>query len=200
MIVFRSLLALSALGVVALAADAPAPKIISQPALTGPLGSEWSVAKGKWEPKEGVLYGTDLPEEHHAAVLHLATGPTALAFECEFRFATARSFLIGCDGNRHVGRIIATPKGVKLAEDSTEVKGKSPSHVLAEAKADFSPSEWHHLRLEYREDRLSLKLDSTDLTAQHPYLATPKTRWWFAVGGGTAEIRNVKVSVLETKP
>src|SRR5260221_2503044 len=60
-------------------------RIISAPDFKQPLGSEWSVAKGKWEPANGVLVATELPDEHHAAVLHLATGPVPLAVECEFR-------------------------------------------------------------------------------------------------------------------
>lgn len=169
-------------------------KIISQPDFKQPLGAEWSVAKGKWVPENGVLTATDLPEEHHAAVLHLATGPASLIVECEFRLDTARIFYVGCDASKHVGRLIVTPKNARLAEDSTEVKGKSPSHVLAEAKLDLKPGDWQKLRVEFTGDRMAARLNGIDLQAQHAYLATPKKRWWFAVGGGTAELRNVRVS------
>jgi len=187
----------------AFAADAPAlvkpGKVISAPDLTAPLGPEWSVAKGKWEPAGGVLKATDLPEEHHAAVLHLKTGPVPLVFECEFRFDTAKIFYIGCDAARHVGRLIVTPGGAKLAEDSTEVKGKSQSHTLAEAKTALKTDEWHRVRVEFTGDQLAARIDASDLRAQHPYLATPKARWWLAVGGGTAQIRNLRVSEAAPK-
>lgn len=191
-----SLFLLAALS--AFAADAPLlvkpGKVISAPDLKSPLGAEWSVAKGKWEPADGVLKATDLPEEKHAAVLHLKTGPKPLVFECEFRFDSSKAFLIGCDATKHVGRLIVTPKGAKLAEDSTEVKGKTPSHTLAEAKVDLKTDEWQHLRVEFTGDQLAAQLGSAQLKAQHPYLATPKQRWWFAVSGGTAQIRNIRVS------
>lgn len=192
-------LAALALGTPALfAGDAPLfnkpGKLITQPDFTKPLGSEWSVAKGKWEPANGVLTATDLPEEKHAAVLHLATGPANLIFECEFKFDSAKIFYVGCDSDKHVGRVVITPKNAKIAEDSTEVKGKTPSHTLVEAAVDLKPTDWQHLRVESAGDRIVARLNDKELPAQHPYLATPKKRWWFAVGGGTAQIRNVKVS------
>jgi hypothetical protein len=169
-------------------------KVISQPSLREPLGKEWSVAKGKWEPQEGVLTATEIPEEHHVAVLHLATGPASLIVECDFRFSGGKVFLVGCDGNKHVGRLIITPKSARLAEDSTEVKGKTPSHVLTEATVDLKPGEWQHLRVEYAGDQMAARLGNFELRAQHPYLATPKVRWWFAAGGATIDLRNIRVS------
>jgi hypothetical protein len=169
-------------------------KVISAPDLKGPLGPEWSVSKGKWEPANGVLTATELPEEHHSAVLHLKTGPTSLVWECEFRLNTAKVFYVGCDANKHVGRLVVTQKAARLAEDSTEVKGQTPSHVLAESAIELKPAEWQKLRIEYSGDRMVAQLNDRELKAQHPYLATPKVRWWFAAGGGAAEIRNVRVS------
>jgi hypothetical protein len=174
---------------VAFAAD-PAP--ISAPTLHEPLGKEWTASKGKWEVKDGILVASEIPEEHHAAVLHLATGPTNLTVECDFRFSGGKIFYVGCDAQKHVGRLIVQPKSARLAEDSTEVKGKTPSHTLAEAETDFKPGEWHHLRLDYAGDQITAKIDQTELKAQHPYLATPKVRWWFAAGGATVDLRNVR--------
>ena len=57
-------------------------RVISAPDFKQPLGREWSVAKGKWEPANGVLTAMEIPDEHHAAVLHLATGPVPLVVEC----------------------------------------------------------------------------------------------------------------------
>ena len=44
----------------------------------------------------------------------------------------------------------------------------------------------------------NLHLDGTELQARHPYLATPKTRWWFAVSGANLKLRNVQA--WEGKP
>ena len=190
-------LALSALGAEAPLLVKPG-AVISAPDLKQPLGPEWSVAKGRWEPADGVLKGSELPDEHHAAVLHLKTGPAPLVFECEFRMNTAKVFYIGCDGNGHVGRLIVVPKKVRLAQDSPDnprdANGKGTSVTLSEAALDLKPDDWQKVRVEFTGDRLAALLNGAKLEAQHPYLATPKVRWWLAVGGGSAEIRNVRVT------
>lgn len=169
--------------------------VITQPDLKGPLGPEWSVGKGKWEPKDGVIVGNEIPEEHHAAVLHLKTGPVSLVFEAEFKMDAAKVFYIGCDGAKHVGRLVVVPKSAKLCEDSTEVKGKTPSDTLAETAVAIKPDEWVPVRVEYTGDQMLARVGPEhELKAQHPYLATPKVRWWIAAGGGQIEVRNIRVS------
>jgi hypothetical protein len=168
-------------------------KVISAPDFKQPLGGEWSIAKGKWEPADGVLSVTDIPDQKHIPVLHLATGPTPLIWECEFKFNNGKSFLVGCDAQKHVGRVVIAPKSFKIAEDSTEVKGKVPSHTLVETPVDLKPDAWHTLRVEYAGDQIAARLDGQNLTAQHDYLATPKVRWWFAAAD-SVQIRNVLIT------
>jgi len=169
-------------------------KTISAPDLKEPLGSEWSIAKGKWELADGILAVTNIPDQNHIPVLHLATGPTPLIWECEFKFNNGKAFLVGCDAAaKHCGRVVIAPKSFKIAEDSTEVKGKTPSDTLKETTVDLKSGDWHTLRVEYAGDQLAARLDGQDLTAQHPYLATPKVRWWFAAADGV-QIRNVRVT------
>jgi len=173
-------------------------KVISQPDFNQPLGSEWSVGKGKWEPAGGVLAVTDIPEEMHIPVLHLATGPGPVILECEFRYNAGKAFLVGFDGAaKHCGRVVINPKKATLCEDSTEVKGKTPSHVLAETPEDLKPDDWQKLRVEYAGEKLAIRLNGQELRAEHPYLGMPKVRWWFAAQQGV-QVRNVRV--IEGQP
>lgn len=170
-------------------------KVISAPDFKQPLGPEWvlTTGKGTWTPADGILSVTNIPEQNHIPVLHLTTGPTPLIWECEFKFNNGKSFLVGCDGQKHIGRVIIGPKSFKIAEDSTEVKGKVPSHTLSETAVDLKPDAWHKLRVEYAGNQIAARLDGQDLTGQNDYLATPKVRWWFAAAD-TVQIRNVKVT------
>lgn len=192
-------IALSLVGVLSARGDDSAPilmrpgKVISQPDFKQPLGPEWSVGKGKWTPADGVLTSTDLPEEKHIPVLHLATGPVDVVVDCEFRFNGGKSFLVGFDGAKHVGRVVISEKNVKLCEDSTEVKGKTPSHTLAEATIDLKQDDWQRLHVEYTGDKLVARLNGQELRAEHAYLATPKVRWWFAASD-KVQVRNVRFS------
>jgi hypothetical protein len=42
---------------------------------------------------------------------------------------------------------------------------------------------------------MTAKIDGTELKAQHPYLATPKVRWWLAAGS-TVEVRNIRFTPI----
>jgi hypothetical protein len=171
-------------------------KVISAPDFKQPLGPEWvlETGKGKWVPADGILTVTEIPEQKHIPVLHLTTGATPLIWECEFKFNNGKAFLVGCDAQKHVGRVNIGPKSFKIAEDSTEVKCKVPSHTLSEASAvDLKLDEWHKLRVEYAGNQIAARLDDKELTAQHDYLATPKVRWWFAAAD-SVQIRNVRVT------
>ena len=169
-------------------------KVISAPDFKQPLGPEWSVAKGKWTPADGVLTAVEIPDEKHVSVLHLQTGPVSMVVDCEFRLNGGKIFYVGCDGAKHVGRVVIQEKAFRIAEDSTEVKGKTPSHTLAEEHIDLKQGEWQRLHVEYAGDRMVARLNGTELRAQHDYLATPKVRWWFAAGGDNVQLRNVKFS------
>jgi hypothetical protein len=92
---------------------------------------------------------------------------------------------------------VITPTSIKLLDDSTEVKGKSPGAVLATGSLELKAGEWNKLRFEWAADKMSASIGSTKVEASNPNLAKKKERWWFAVGGAAVKIREVKVSGLE---
>ena len=168
-------------------------KIIAQPELKQPLGAGWTVRKGTWEVKEGELVAAEVPAEKHAAVLHQLTGLQSAVIECEFQFDGGKVFLIGCDAEKkHVGRLVITPKLAKLTEDSTEVKGQHPGATLGEAALDLKPGQWYPVRLEWAGSKMAACVAGKELRGEHPSLATPKARWWFAVGGAKIRLKNIK--------
>jgi hypothetical protein len=48
------------------------------------------------------------------------------------------------------------------------------------------------VRVEWTGDRMAVRIDGQELSAQHPFLATPKTRSWIA-GAKSAEVRNLVI-------
>ncbi len=184
----------SALLLLAIAAHADDLKTIAAPDLKSPLSSEWKVAKGTWEPKDGVLTGTELLAEKHAAVLWHQVPMQTGTVTCEFMLETGKTLILGCDGDRHVGRIVITPQALQVRDDSTEVKGKTPSTLLATTKISLKPGEWHTLTYEWSGDRMTGKVDGAKVEGTSANLAKKKVRWWFAIGGGSVKLRNIKVS------
>ena len=162
--------------------------VVAAPDFREPLAATFAGVKGKWMPKEGVLNIVDIPEEKHIPVLHHKVGLASAVIEAEFRFDGAGSFLVGCDSDKHIGRVVVNAAGLSIAEDSVK-----PSHTIAKLPLPMKPGEWHRLRVEWKGDQMAARLDGKELSAQHPFLATPKSRSWLAAGQ-TVKVRNLKIS------
>ena len=168
-------------------------RVIAAPDLKTPLPTEWSVRQGTWEVKDGVLHAAEIPANKHAAVLWHEVPLAAGAVQCEFKFDGAKVLILGCDGDRHIGRVVITPKSMRVVDDSTEVKGKTPGTVLGETKLDLKPGEWYPLRYAWDGPRMTATVGEAQVSGTHENLAKKKARWWFAVGGQSMQIRQVKV-------
>jgi hypothetical protein len=187
----RILLLSLCLGASVLAQDL---KPITSPDLKTPLPEEWSVRHGTWEVQDGVMKVAEVPENKHAAVLWHQVPLQTGAVDCEFMLDGAKTFILGCDGEKHIGRIVITPQAIRLLDDSTEVKGKSPSKLLSTAPLELKSGEWHKLHYEWNGDRMAATLDDVKVEATNPNLGLKKSRWWFAVGGASLKIRNIAVA------
>jgi hypothetical protein len=165
----------------------PLPRITA-PGFKESLESSFSVAKGKWTPKDGVMSILDIPEEKHIPVLHHNVGLAAAVIEVEFLLDGSGHFLVGCDSDKHVGRVVVTTTGLSIAEDSVK-----PSHTIARLPVSVKAGEWHHLRVEWKGDQMAASLDGKTLRAQHEFLATPKSRSWLAAGK-SVQVRNLRIS------
>jgi hypothetical protein len=162
--------------------------VVAAPSFEEPLDSSFSVAKGTWTAEKGILTAAELPADKHVAVLHHNVGLRSAVIECEFRLDGSSSFLVGCDGKGHVGRVVVRPTGVDIAEDSVK-----PSHVIATLKMPVAFGEWHHLRVEWMGDEMMATLDGQTVHAKHDYFNTPKSRSWLAVPKSKTEIRKLTI-------
>lgn len=162
--------------------------VLAAPDFKGPLDASFSIAKGRWTPEGGVLSVLDLPEEKHIPVLHHKVGLASATIEVEFLIEGPGSFLVGCDSDKHVGRVVINASGLSIAEDSVK-----PSHTIAKLPMAVKPNEWHKLRVEWKGDQMAASLDGQELRAQHSFLATPKARSWLAAGK-SVKVRNLKIS------
>ena len=167
--------------------EKPLPSIAA-PTFKEPLGAEWSQAKGKWTPDNGVLHMADIPEDKHVPVLHHKVGLSAAVIELDFKQDAAGAFYVGCDSDKHVGRVVVLGGSVVIQEDT----GKT-SKTIASLKYAVKVGEWHHLRVEWKDDRYAFAIDDqAPVVAQHAYFATAKKRSWLA-GSKTADVKNLTI-------
>lgn len=167
--------------------EQPLPSL-AKPTFAEPLGADWQIAKGKWVPEDGILHMIDIPEQKHVPVLWHKIGLSAAVIELDFRQNAPGGFLVGCDGAKHVARVVATQTALSIAEDSV-----APSHTIATAKVVAKQGEWHHLRVEWRGDEMAANLDGVELKAKHPYIGSDKARSWLA-GTKSADVRNLTIN------
>lgn len=162
--------------------------VLAEPDFKGPLDASFSIAKGKWTPEGGVLKVLDLPEQKHIPVLHHKVGLASAVIEVEFYLDGPGTFIVGCDADKHVGRVVINAAGLSIAEDSVK-----PSHTLVKLPLKVMPNVWHKLRVEWTGDQMAANLDGKELQAQHPFLATKKSRSWLAAGK-SVKVRNLRIS------
>ena len=163
------------------------PPLIVAPDLKSAFAEPWKIPHGEWKPDGGVLRMTEIPARKHVPVLQHWVGLKTAVIELEYRQDVPATFFIGCDAEKHVGRVVITPKEVTIAEDSVK-----PSHILARLALEPVKGQWRHVRVEWTGDRMAVRIDGQVLSAQHPFLATPKTRSWIA-GAKSAEVRNLVI-------
>lgn len=189
----RALLSLAFAISVSAQADKPllneqALPVIAAPSFAEPLMAPFTTAKGKWTPAEGVLSVMDIPAEKHIPVLHHKVGLASAVIELEFLMDGAGSFLVGCDSDKHIGRVVISAQGLSIAEDSVK-----PSHTIAQLPLKLKQGEWHQLRVEWKGDQMAARLDGAELSAQHAFLATAKARSWLAATQNV-KVRQLKIS------
>lgn len=174
------------------------------PDLGKPLGGEWKVVKGTWTAAGGELRGDEVPADKHSAVLWHPGKVESLILTCEFRLGNAGTFYVGFDGQKHVGRLVVRAGSAGLFEDSPDPDPKpgvkQASKPLMTHAVKIKNDEWVPLTLEIRGDEMAALVAGVQLKGQHPYLATPKERFWFAVGGTGLHIRNLKVWDAKANP
>lgn len=163
------------------------PPVIVAPDLKSAFAEPWKIPHGEWKPVDGVLRMTEIPARKHVPVLQHWVGLKTAVIELEYRQDVPAIFYIGCDAEKHVGRVVISPGSVHIAEDSVK-----PSHILARLPLQPVKGQWRHVRVEWTGDRMAVRIDGQELSAQHPFLATPKTRSWIA-GAKSAEVRNLVV-------
>jgi len=167
---------------------AESPALVAEPDFKSPLDESFRISKGEWTPLDGEITVVNLPEEKHIPVLHHQVGLESAVIELEFQFTGPGSILVGCDSDKHIGRVVINAAGMSIAEDSVK-----PSHTIETLKVEAKPGKWHKLRVEWTGDKMAASLNGKELSAQHPYLATAKSRSWLAAGDGV-KIRNLRIS------
>ena len=164
-------------------------------------GSPWKAAKGKWELVQGVMRGSELPEDKHGAVTRLPNKLQDFIIEFEFKLEGARSISLSINAVKdHMARIAITSKSVTVQRDDNDHEGPDKSVIFARLPADFSPGTWHKVRLEMVGDVMLGQVDDLVAWGSSDLFKTPKMAPGFTVGGQSADFRNLSIREASLNP
>lgn len=182
------------------------------------LDARWRVGLERFEIRDGVLFGEELPEKHHGSVVRARVPFDDAQIEFRFRFVGSKQFNLVIDDMNckevhagHICRVVVNQKLVRLTDDregpmrndiyakrkagaskkemAQLTKGASVTH-----KVDLAANEWHTLRVTLADDIMTAQLnDGPTWSHQSPGFDHPtKTQFGFTVTGAGVEFDDVK--------
>lgn len=164
--------------------------------------AEWTAAKGRWEPADGVLRGAELAADKHGAVIRLTKPLTNFIVQFEVRLDGAKGVSLSInDPKGHLARIGLAPTSVRVGKDDHDKDGPDKAVAFGFLKADLKPGVWNRVRMEIVGDTM-LGCVNDDLAAfgSHEQLAGPKSNLGLTVAGETASFRNLKICEATPNP
>jgi hypothetical protein len=159
------------------------------------LDAKWKQAKGKWSVSGGVLQGSELEADKHAAVVRHPLAFRDATFEFSFKLDGAKGLHLSInDDQGHICRVILRPDSITLQKDKAKAKDAPKAEVLARKDAAIEPGKWHSLRVELVGSKLTATLDGTlALSGEHAEINVEKADFGFPVQGASASISKLRV-------
>ena len=176
-------------------------KVIYENKLDTAPAAPWKTAKGKWETADGVMRGSEKPEDKHGAVTRLPNKLPDFVIEYEFKFEGAKSTSLSINAVKdHMARIMITPKSVTVQRDDNDHDGPDKAIVFARLAADFAPGTWHKVRMEMVGDTMLGQVDDLIAWGSNDLFKQDRMAPGFTVGGQSVDFRNLKISEAALNP
>ena len=184
------------------------------------LGKQWRLRIGSFIIREGLLVGTEKPEDGHGAVIQAPVAFSNAIIEFSFRIVEGRSFNFVVNDKTcktvhagHICRVAVSMKGFRLGDDKEGVMRKDIFAMRRDAKrreeADallvgrsrnlpyqLKAKQWYRMRVTILDEEMRLSLDGQELGfLRSPGIGHPtKTDFGFTVKGTRIEFDNVRAS------
>ena len=176
-------------------------KVIYETKLDAAPAAPWKTAKGKWEAADGVMRGSEKPEDKHGAVTRLPNKLPDFVIEYEFKFEGARSTSLSINAVKdHMARIMITPKFVTVQRDDNDHDGPDKAVIFARFPADLAPGTWHKVRMEMVGDTMLGRVDDLIAWGSSDLFKQDRMSPGFTVGGQSVDFRNLKIYEATLNP
>src|SRR5262249_26210706 len=116
---------------------------------SGLLAKPWTVAKGDWQVKDGIVVGKEKKEDHHNAVLTLGQPNRNSVIQLSFKLDGANTFHLSYNHVKgHLFRVIVLPAAISINKDKDVKDPNSKAEVLAKSDVKFEAGKWYTLMVE----------------------------------------------------
>lgn len=165
------------------------------------LANPWLMPKGKWEVKDGVLLGSEIKADKHAAVLHYQKKNHNLIVQFDFELKGAQFLHLSFNHAKgHLWRLVITEKGMRLQKDKDKKNPKSKSEFVGESLFAIKQGERHSVTVEIIGSQVAVQMDGNMiLKGTNPTFDAEKPNIRFIVRGESVLIDNVKAWEAEAQ-
>lgn len=182
------------------------------------VGDAWRGPMGHWRLEDGMLAGSEKPDDGHGAVIQTYLDFSDLVLEFEFEFRGSNSFNVVIDDRHHRGshaghicRAVVSGSAIRIGDDKTGImekrifamrrdparKAEAEALVVGKQKSfpvEIGVKERHLLRISIVGDTMSVDLDGRKLgVLNSPGIGhLTKTDFGFTVPGGGVAFDKVR--------
>lgn len=173
----------------------PGKLLVDEKFAAGTLGKSWTVAKGDWQVRNGVLVGKEKASDQHAAVIALNLPNRNSIVRFSFKFDGAKALHLSFNHAKgHLFRVVLTPESVSVLKDKDKKDPQSKAEPLGRAAAKFAPGQWHTMLVEIAGAKVAVQTDNgVKFSGSHPALDADKTGYRFVTSGESVAISDLKI-------
>lgn len=187
-----ALIASFALAVTAVAASS---HVLLEENFNSSLSKDWFWGLGTWKAENGVLHGFESGERRHGPVKMRKLPLKDAVVECDFRLIGKATFAgIIFNGSQERGHIVHLVMGKDQLRVLAHPK-KGENVELLKQPNTLAIDKWHHVRLEFKGDTLTAKIDDKEISATNKCIAEEKLT--FGLGGDSGGPEGEKAGALE---
>jgi hypothetical protein len=166
------------------------------------LDPRWSAAKGDWKIVDGVLQGTELKEDNHAASIRTDVElPGTMIMQFDFKFDGGRVIHCSFNGKGHICRATITPYGYTLKGEKVKKDPTDKSVTVGQVQQKFVKGQWYTMQIEIAGDEFVARVDDGPVAfGSHAKIAREKTNFGFPMAGVSSQIDNIKIWTAVPNP
>lgn len=170
-------------------------KLLFSDKLDAAPSKAWKVGKGKWEPVDGALVGTEIPADKHGAVMRHAQRFRDAVIQYSFKLDGAKTTTLSLNtAKAHLNRVIITPAGFRVQKDDMDHTGPDKPAILQAVKLKIAPGEWHTLVVELRGKEMLASLDGEHVAfGANDAIDVEKANLGLTVAGASVAFKDLRV-------